>query len=106
MLFVELHSDWVNCKQYPISLQQAPVMFWFCWHKLSPGLLTIFESNVTWPFNAMSFPLTCDNVVTVIDISANMFPLNKVDVPKVALEPTMKNTLLIKFNKNNTILEH
>ncbi len=51
-------------------------------------LVILFVSNVTAPFSAMALPLRFVPVVTVILVSARMFPWNRVPVPRVAELPT------------------
>src|ERR1019366_9041354 len=50
-------------------------------------------SNVTAPFRASALPSRFTPVVTVIDVSAKMFPLNIEFVPRVAELPTCQKTL-------------
>ncbi len=50
-------------------------------------------SNVTAPFRASTLPSTFTPVVTVMDVSAMMFPLNTEFVPRVAELPTCQKTL-------------
>src|ERR1700674_5680788 len=51
------------------------------------------ESNVTAPFRASALPSRFTPVVTVIEVSARMFPLKTELVPKVAELPTCQKTL-------------
>src|SRR5665213_2492146 len=51
------------------------------------------ESNVTAPFRASALPSRFTPVVSVMDVSAKMFPLNSEFVPSVAELPTCQKTL-------------
>ena len=51
-----------------------------------------FESSVTAPLRARSRPQIRAVVVSVIEVSARMFPWKAVAVPRVADEPICQNT--------------
>ena len=57
------------------------------------ALVIVLLSSVTAPLRARSRPSTVAPVVTVIDVSAKMLPLNVVVVPSVAELPTCQKTL-------------
>jgi hypothetical protein len=57
------------------------------------GWRKVSVSNVTAPFRARALPWTVTPVVTVIDVSARMFPAKSEPVPSVAELPTCQKTL-------------
>ena len=58
------------------------------------ALPKVLVSRVTAPLRARTRPSIDAPVVTVIDVSARMLPVNAVPVPSVADEPTCQKTLL------------
>ena len=72
---------------------------WLAWGNTAAGpdgsaLPKVLVSRVTAPLRARTRPSIDAPVVTVIDVSARMLPVNAVPVPSVADEPTCQKTLL------------